>query len=143
MKFWVKGATPNKHGFVGVWFDKKRRKFRAAIDRRGSGRKRKYFGSFLTAVEAAQAYDAGAIEEYGDEAFLNFPLNGQKQIVKGRRTENCRHGHDLSVTGYFSPDGQFGCRACNLAAVKKYNETKNMPRLSSECIDLASEEHAA
>lgn len=54
----------NTSGYKGV--SKKRNRWRARIVRR-------QIGSFATPEEAAKAYDAAAIKEFGEFAWLNFP----------------------------------------------------------------------
>jgi hypothetical protein len=56
-------------GFIGVTFDKARDKWRAQI--RIAGRKVN-LGRFASAEEAARAYDAAALKEFGEFAELNF-----------------------------------------------------------------------
>lgn len=51
-------------GFKGV--DRKNSKWRARIGR-------KIIGTFGTAEDAARAYDAAALKDFGEFAFLNFP----------------------------------------------------------------------
>lgn len=61
----------NTSGFKGVSFRPTRsNRFYAAI---GFGGRRIHIGSFLTAEEAARAYDKKAIELFGPFAQLNFP----------------------------------------------------------------------
>lgn len=60
--------TNNKHGYRGVnnWRDK----FYARSRIKGKAR---YAGPFLTAAEAAKAYDNMIIKDHGEYALLNFP----------------------------------------------------------------------
>lgn len=64
----------NTTGFIGVWLDKRCAKaavrpWRAGISFRD---KTIHLGSFASAVEAARARDAAAVELYGPDAVLNF-----------------------------------------------------------------------
>lgn len=60
----------NTSGYKGVFWDKNCSRFRAAIKVFGV---RRYLGSFLTAADAARAYDAAARDLHGEFAGLNFP----------------------------------------------------------------------
>jgi hypothetical protein len=62
----------NTSGYKGVYYYKSSGKWRAQIT---IDRKRTGIGYFNTAIEAAQAYDRVAKEQYGDFAFLNFGEN--------------------------------------------------------------------
>lgn len=72
-------ATPSQNmGNAGPW---RGRKYRGAFQEAGRWRsriqvdgKRVSLGSFTTEEEAARAWDAAAIEAWGDYARLNFPL---------------------------------------------------------------------
>ncbi len=63
-------TSANTSGYKGVCFDKNHRQYRAYIRKDG---KRKYLGSFHSAVIAACAYDEAAKEMFGEYAYLNFP----------------------------------------------------------------------
>ncbi len=56
--------------FKGVSWDKSNRKWRSHIRKNN---KTIFLGRFLDEVEAARAYDAAAIEHFGEFARLNFP----------------------------------------------------------------------
>lgn len=58
----------NTSGFKGVSWDKRRRKFVAQIY---LNQERRYLGGFLTAKEAALAYDVAAVELFGEFAAPN------------------------------------------------------------------------
>lgn len=67
----------NKSGFKGVYFDRKKSKYRAHIM---INYKKYQLGYFDTAEEASLAYDEKAKEVFGDFAFLNS--SPQKEKVR-------------------------------------------------------------
>ncbi len=56
--------------YKGVWWDKERRKWRAAVGYNG---KTKHLGAFDNDIEAAKARDVAAKKYHGQFAWLNFP----------------------------------------------------------------------
>ncbi len=66
----VKSKTSSK--FIGIYFDKRIRKWTAKIRYQ---KKRIYLGSFKSEIEAAKAYDTAAKKYHGEFANLNFPEN--------------------------------------------------------------------
>ena len=60
----------NTSGYKGVTFRVKRNKYESAISYNGS---MIYLGYFESAINAAKAYDAAALEHFGEFAVLNFP----------------------------------------------------------------------
>lgn len=70
--------TANKSGFKGV--DLRKDRWRAQIK---SGDAKVHLGYFDLAEEAARAYDAAAIEVFGEFATLNFPGPGQRSAISG------------------------------------------------------------
>jgi hypothetical protein len=66
----------NTSGFKGVTWHKHRHKWMAQI--KPGGGKNRCLGYFLTAEEAAYAYDAAARELHGEYAAVNFPLPGER-----------------------------------------------------------------
>lgn len=64
--------TKNASGFRGV-HKTRNGTFRAIISDRSRGSKNAGLGTFLTAEEAARAYDREAIRRFGSFARLNFP----------------------------------------------------------------------
>lgn len=65
----------NKTGYKGV--DIHHNKYQARISYQG---KTYCLGHFETPEEAARAYDAKAVELWGEEAVLNFPVDNDKRI---------------------------------------------------------------
>lgn len=66
------GMRPsNTSGFKGVHFVKKRAKYQATVT---LGSKKKFLGLFVAPEDAARAYDAAAMEHFGEFARLNFSL---------------------------------------------------------------------
>lgn len=104
----------NKHGFRGIFWDQKAHKFRAQIGKRCN---RRSLGRYKTAKEAALAYDKAAIELYGDDAALNFPLPGER---KTKAAKGCsRHG---LTDVYIDLQGAPHCRICNRDSVARYKK---------------------
>lgn len=66
----------NTSGFKGVTWHKHRRKWLAQI-KSGDGKNR-FLGYFLSADEAARAYDAAARDLHGPFATVNFPQPGER-----------------------------------------------------------------
>jgi len=64
-----KATKRNKLGYVGVYYDKKLKRFRAQIK---AGDKRIHIGLYDTAVEAAKAYDEAALKYHKEFACTNF-----------------------------------------------------------------------
>jgi hypothetical protein len=67
---WNSKRRSPRSGYKGVWLDKDKRLWRAAIV---CNRKRIHLGYFKTKTAAAQAYDAAAKKFHGQFANLNFP----------------------------------------------------------------------
>ena len=57
-------------GFIGVHWDKEREKWYAQLHKNG---KHVWNARFSTPEQAAHAWDAKALEYYGEDAVLNFP----------------------------------------------------------------------
>lgn len=68
-------AGPRTGDFKGVTFSQPSMKWMAQITIDG---KNTYLGRFATALEAALAYDAAAIEAWGFDCYLNFPDRHQR-----------------------------------------------------------------
>ena len=68
-----KFKSPLKKGYVGVWFNKKSKKWKAYFRSKDfNGGKQKHLGNFNTAIEAARARDAFIIKNNLKHR-LNFP----------------------------------------------------------------------
>lgn len=116
----------NKHGYRGVEYDRDRNKYRAKIV--PDGGRGIWLGRYDTPEEAAAAYDAAASEIYGDLAFLNFPLTGEKKTIKSQLADGlCANGHKIADHGYVRPDGRgVTCRRCNAQAQARYYAKKKV-----------------
>jgi hypothetical protein len=64
------GQRLNTSGLKGVFWDKRRKRWRASIT---ADSRTHFVGRFDTREEAARAYDAAAIQRHGQFAKLNFP----------------------------------------------------------------------
>lgn len=104
-------STANKYGFRGVVFIQKNGKFRARIGSVRTGRR--WLGRYYdTAEEAAVAYDKAAITMYGNAACLNFPIAGQRGVLRSQRDEGlCPYGHRLADNPYLN-QGRVDCGTC-------------------------------
>lgn len=71
----------NKSGFKGVIWDKKSNKWRAQLNKDGSGHT--VVGYFPTPELAAKAYDAAAYAAWGSDCYLNFPSLIQQEVSNG------------------------------------------------------------
>ncbi len=69
----------NPTGYLGVRHSKRPGFFTAEI---GHDRQHHYLGSFPSAIEAAQAYDAAAIRLHGAAARVNFPTEAAGVAAK-------------------------------------------------------------
>lgn len=108
----------NKHGYRGVEWNREKQAFKARIEST-PGKRGRWLGYFATAEQAALAYDEAARIDYGPDAYLNFPMPGEKQAVQSPRAEGrCANGHDLSEHGYKHARG-INCRRCNAEARKR------------------------
>ena len=113
----------NKYGYRGIWFDRKRRKYVATIC--GVNKRGKFLGRFATPEEAALAYDDAAKEEYGDAAFLNFPLADENKTIKSRmRDGHCPEGHEQKLHGKTNSKGEPICKKCQAMASNRYYHGK-------------------
>jgi len=65
-------TVDNISGFKGVCWDRFAKKWKAQIKRAG---KMFHLGRFTSTEEAAKAYDAAALDLFGEFARLNFPQN--------------------------------------------------------------------
>jgi len=65
--------------FIGVYFNKEQRKWRATISYK---KKSFYLGDFKNEIDAAKAYDAAARKYYGPKARVNFPERSEALSVK-------------------------------------------------------------
>ena len=116
-------VSKNKHGFRGVEWRENKKKFAAVIC--GINHRGTFLGYFKTAEDAALAYDKAARLEYGENAFLNFPIQGEKSVIQSRLHQGlCPKGHDLEIHGKINNRGQKFCKRCNADAIKRYYKKK-------------------
>lgn len=106
----------NQTGYKGVEYRAKKGKYTARIQDNPQGGKRgKFLGWHSTAEAAALAYDAAAIEVWGENAYLNFPSDGQKATTK-KETGKCINGHSTAEFEKVNSRGQRICKRCNADA---------------------------
>jgi len=74
----------NLSGYKGVWFDKHKRKWRAAI---WHNSKRVHLGYFSSPRQAANAYDEAAKKYHGEFACLNLSQNIKPEPVRRSLSE--------------------------------------------------------
>jgi hypothetical protein len=70
------GGRATSSRFKGVSWNKRDRVWQAKIN---SGGRLRHLGSFKNETAAALAYDAAALAEWGEFAWLNFPVPGRRQ----------------------------------------------------------------
>lgn len=70
----TRGKNPKSPRYKGVFSTANPAKFRACIF---AGGKQKFLGVFVSAEEAARAYDAAARELHGEFCCVNFPNEGE------------------------------------------------------------------
>jgi hypothetical protein len=111
----------NMFGFRGVEWDQARGKFRARIEPSKYKTRGRWLGSFDTAEDAARAYDEAARECYGEDAYINFPHDGEHIVMRSRKEEGkCPEGHDLFIYGTVNDKrGTILCRRCNAEAARR------------------------
>lgn len=63
-----------KNKYKGVYFEKRRNRWYALIQKNG---RKDHLGMFKTEIEAAAAYDAASKKRFGEFAYLNFPEGTQ------------------------------------------------------------------
>ncbi len=63
-------TSANSSGYRGVCWSKRRRRWNAAVKVNGQ---RRDLGYYTTAEDAARAYDAAALQAWGEFAYLNRP----------------------------------------------------------------------
>lgn len=115
-------VTRSKWGYKGV--EKTRSgNWRAYIGCRKKGNLLR-LGYFPTPEEAAAAYDEAAKARYGEDAFLNFPLNAERRLLRASR-DYCGLGHYLVGNTYFS-NGRESCRTCTLESQKRLRARKRV-----------------
>jgi hypothetical protein len=66
----TRSKNQKRGGFKGVTWNKRARKWEAGIN---VAKKRRYLGVFKDPADAARAYDAAALQHFGEFASLNFP----------------------------------------------------------------------
>lgn len=119
-------------GYKGVEANKGKTKFRAYIGCRKQDNLIRT-GWFEDIKDAAQAYDQLARDRYGVDAFVNFPLNGEKAVIK-KKDGFCSNGHELTDINILPPrDGRgVDCRICKNIKEMKYQ--RKIGRVSYERI---------
>jgi hypothetical protein len=103
-------AIRNATGYRGVAQSRKTGRYRGVLNFEGRKTRTSWF---LTAIEAAKAYDRLAVAAYGDRAWLNFPVAGGRQALAIPAVEaaTCRYGHPFPTYAQRRGKGT-ECLAC-------------------------------
>jgi hypothetical protein len=106
---WNRGRRSDAQtGYKGIRWIKSRQRFRARIVVDG---KRIYVGWFISAIDAARAYDAMARKHYGEFARLNFPGEPNHELPQPP-ARNCARSSCGKEFRIWDPDATYCSQGC-------------------------------